>query len=206
MVKVKICGITNLEDALAAYFYGADALGFIFYKKSPRYISPLKASKIIRILPKKIYKVGVFVDADIRDIKKIAKLCNLDMVQLHGGESPEYCDRLSGVRVIKAFRVEKDFDFKKVALYKVYARLFDTFSKGLAGGTGVKFNWNLLKNMDKISKPVFLSGGLNSLNVKTAIKKVRPEWVDLCSSLELRPGKKNHKMLKRFMRIAKDKI
>lgn len=203
MVKVKICGITNLEDALAALFSGADALGFVFYKKSPRYITPEKAANIARILPKKILRVGVFVDSKEKDIKRIFRLCGLDMLQFHGEESPEFCSKFKGCKVIKAFRVKKDSDFKKIKRYKIFGYLFDAFVKDKPGGTSRKFDWNLLKKADKIKRPVFLSGGLNCGNVRRALKKVNPDWVDLSSSIEASPGKKDHKKIFDFIRKVK---
>jgi phosphoribosylanthranilate isomerase len=199
MVKVKICGITNLEDALASLFSGADAIGFVFYKKSPRFIEPIKARNISRILPKKILRVGVFVDEKESRVKSIVKLCNLNMLQFHGRENARYCKKFKGYKVIKAFRVNKEIDLAKISEYKAFGYLFDTYSKVKAGGTGVKFNWNLLRNMDKISGQVFISGGLNSLNVKSAVKKLHPDWVDVSSSVEYKPGKKDHEKVKKFI-------
>jgi len=203
MVKVKICGITNLEDALAAFLNGADAIGFIFYKKSPRYITPVKAGKISRILPKKVLKVGVFVNAKEKEIKKAAHLGGLDMLQFHGRESPEFCSRFQGIKIIKAFRVKEDLDLIRLGEYKTYAYLFDTFSKHKAGGTGRKFDWNLLKKADKIKRPVFLSGGLNCRNIRGALKVFNPDWVDVSSGVESRLGKKDHKKIRDFMRKVK---
>jgi len=203
MIKTKICGITNLEDALASLFSGAGAIGFVFYKKSPRFIEPQKAGNIARILPKKILKVGVFVDEQERTVKKTAKLCNLDMLQFHGNESAEYCRKFKGYKVIKAFKVSKEIDLRQLKKYKVFGYLFDTFSKVKVGGTGRKFNWNLLKNTDKISGQVFLSGGLTSVNVLSAIKKINPDWVDVSSSVESKPGKKDHKKVQKFIKVAK---
>ena len=203
MTKVKICGITNLEDALAALFSGADALGFVFYKKSPRYISPLKAGNISRILPKKIARVGVFVDEDIETVRKIARLCHLDMLQFHGGESAEYCRKFKGYKIIKAFPVKGELDLAKISEYKGCACLFDTYSKGKAGGTGRKFNWNLLRNLYKIKRPIFLSGGLTPGNVRKAIKLLKPDWVDASSALELTPGKKDHRKIKKFTQASR---
>ncbi len=202
MVKVKICGITNLEDALVSLFNKADALGFVFYKKSPRYISPLKANNISAILPKNIYRVGVFVDEDINKVKKIARLCNLDMLQFHGNETVEYCRKFKGYKIIKAFPIKERLDLTKLLAYKGCAYLFDTYSKTQAGGTGKKFNWNLLRNLDKIKAPVFLSGGLTSRNVRQAIQLLKPDWVDASSALESRPGKKDHKKIKRFIQAS----
>jgi phosphoribosylanthranilate isomerase len=204
MTKVKICGITNLEDALAALFCGADALGFVFYKKSPRFIAPVKARNISRILPKKILKVGVFVNEHPAEVKKIARLCRLDMLQFHGNETAEYCAKFKSYKVIKAFPVAKSIDLVRVLEYKVYAYLFDAFSKKGFGGSGKKFNWNLLNNIDRIKLPVFLSGGLSCANVSRAVKQLNPDWVDVSTSLELRPGKKNHKRINSFIRRVKE--
>lgn len=203
MVRVKVCGITNLEDALAAFFSGADAIGFVFYKKSPRYIDSIKARNISRILPKDIIKVGVFVDEKESKIKSISKMCALDMLQFHGSESPEFCSRFKGYKVIKAFRIKDKLEFEELRKYKIFAYLFDTFSKGKAGGTGKKFNWNLLRGKCRIKHPVFLSGGLNIRNVKLALKKVNPDWVDVSSSVEFKPGKKDHKKIRSFIRAIK---
>jgi phosphoribosylanthranilate isomerase len=206
MVKVKICGITNLEDARFAVSAGCDALGFVFYKKSPRYIKPEKASKIIKELPKDVKKIGVFVNAKEKTIRYIANLCGLDMLQFHGDQTPQFCQRFSNYKVIKVFRIKNKIDFKKVLEYKTPAYLFDTFVPEKIGGTGKKFNWNLLRKPDKIKRPVFLSGGLNSRNAKEAIKIVRPDWVDVSSSLELRPGKKDYKKIVEFIRVVKKVI
>ena len=206
MVKVKICGITNLEDALAALFSGADALGFVFYKKSPRSIDPLKAKNISRILPKNILRAGVFVDEKEARVKRIAKLCGLHILQFHGNESVQYCNSFKGYKIIKAFKVDKGIDLAKISGYNTFACLFDTFSKAKAGGTGKKFNWNLLQNIDKISGQVFLSGGLTSANVKRAIRKLHPDWVDVSSSVESRPGKKDHKKIQKFIKAVKDTV
>ena len=203
MTKVKICGITNLEDALASLFSGADALGFVFYKKSPRYISPLKARNILRILPKKIFRVGVFVDEDIKTVKRISRVCDLDMLQFHGQEPAEYCRKFKGYKIIKAFLVKGKLDLAKISEYKGCACLFDTFSKSHPGGTGKKFNWNLLRNLDKIKAPVFISGGLTSVNVRKAVKILKPDWVDVSSSLESRPGKKDYNKIKKFIQASR---
>lgn len=206
MVKVKICGITNLEDAQAAANAGADALGFVFYKNSPRYVTPIKAKNIIKRLPKKILKVGVFVNAEERTIKRIARLCRLDMLQFHGSESPEFCHRFSEYKVIKAFRVKDRVELKNILGYKTFAYLFDSFVKSRPGGTGKKFDWNLIRRIiNKIGCPVFLSGGLTEDNVREAIEIIRPEWLDVSSSVELNPGKKHQKKVADFIKAAKKK-
>ncbi len=199
MVKVKICGITNLEDALACYFYHADAIGFVFYRNSPRYIDLDKARQIGRILPKDILKVGVFVNEAEKKIKRIAEYCRLDMLQFHGDESFDFCSRFKGYKVIKAFNVCTGFDISVLRRYSVYGFLFDSCISGKRGGTGKKFDWNSIKCRAKIKRPLFLSGGLNSANIKYALKKIKPDWVDLSSSVEAYPGKKDHLKISNFI-------
>jgi phosphoribosylanthranilate isomerase len=203
MVKAKICGITNLEDAKASIDAGCDALGFVFYKKSPRYISPERASMIIQDLPPHIIKIGVFVNSKEKTIKRIAKLCNLAMLQFHGNESPDFCKRFSNYKIIKAFRVNDYIELKNVVKYKTFAYLFDTFVASKVGGTGKKFDWKLVSHIDKLKSPVFLSGGLTKKNVKQAIETVRPHWVDVSSSVEIRPGEKSHKKIREFIKAVK---
>lgn len=203
MVRVKICGITNLEDALAAVEAGADALGFVFYKKSPRYINPEKAKAIIGKLPKRIIRVGVFVNAKEAFIRKVAKTCGLNLLQFHADESPEFCRRFGNWRVVKAFRVKGALCRDEILKYKTYAYLFDTYKSSVAGGTGKSFNWKLLPNLDKIKRPVFLSGGIGLGNVKQAIKAVHPDWIDASSSLESSPGKKDHRKLQKFIEAVR---
>lgn len=202
MVKVKICGITNLEDARAAIAAGADALGFVFYKKSPRYINPKEAGQIIRQLPP-VIKVGVFVNERQKQIKEIARLCRLDMLQFHGSQTPEFCARFNTYRIIKAIRVKDKLDKKDILRYRAFAYLFDTFVAAKAGGTGKTFDWKLLKNIEAAKRPVFLSGGLTEKNVKEAINIVHPDWVDASSSLEIRPGKKDPSKVRDFVKAAK---
>lgn len=204
-MKVKICGITNLEDARASVAAGCAALGFVFYKRSPRYIAPPKARRIIRHLAPGIIKVGVFVNATEKAIRRIAGLCGLDMLQLHGQEPPELCKRLSDYKVIKVFRVKDKIDLEEISKYRAFAYLFDTFVKSKMGGTGRKFDWRLLEAIGRIKQPVFLSGGLNKRNVREAVRLAHPEWIDVSSSLEERPGKKSHKKLKSFMAALKIK-
>lgn len=206
MVKVKICGITNLKDALASVAAGCDALGFVFYQKSSRYVIPQKAKDIIKQLPPHIIKIGVFVDAPEDRVKRIAKLCHLDILQLHGDESPEFCQKFKNYRIIKAFRIKDKIDLPNILRYRTFAYLFDTYVKSKIGGTGKEFNWRLLKNLSGIKKPIFLSGGLNEKNVQKAIKSVRPDWVDISSSVEIRPGEKNHKKVKNFISLARKRI
>ena len=204
-VKVKICGITNLKDALNASRAGCDALGFVFYQQSPRYIAPEKAKAIIAKLPGDAIKVGVFVDEKEAKIKRIAKACGLDMLQFHGNESARFCAKFKNYRLIKAFRVDKKFDFKSVEKYHPFAFLFDSFDASIAGGTGKKFNWGLIRKVNKITQAVFLSGGLNAANVERAINAVHPDWVDVSSGVEIAPGRKHPQEIRKFIRIAKGK-
>lgn len=203
MVRVKICGITNIEDARHAADAGCDALGFVFYKKSSRYISPDKARRIIREIPRRVLKIGVFVDETEKNIRRIAKSCGIKILQFHGHESPAFCDRFKGYKVIKAFRIKKAQDLKGIARFKTFAFLFDAYAKQRFGGTGKRFNWKLVRHLDGLRQPVFLSGGLNAGNVSKAIEAVRPAWVDASSSLESRPGIKDPGKVKEFIRTVK---
>ena len=203
MVKVKICGITNLEDALFSFFAGADALGFVFYKKSPRNISVIRAQNISKLLPKKILRVGVFVNENPAKVKKIAQACHLDMLQFHGQESPAYCRKFKGYGIIKAFRIATQEDLDNLSAYKTFAYLFDNFSDEQLGGTGKKFNWKILAQSARIKPIMFVSGGLTARNAGLAVKLLKPDWVDVSSNLESKPGKKDHQKIQRFIQALK---
>lgn len=204
MTKVKICGITNLEDAQASIDAGCDALGFVFYKKSPRYIAPGQVKSIIKNLPENIPRIGVFVNSKEKTIKKIARDCGLDILQFHGGESAEFCRKFRGYKIIKAISVKDKVELKHVLSYNPFAYLFDAYSESKPGGTGKKFDWKLIRHLSHIKKPIFLSGGLNSRNVKRAIEMAHPDWVDVSSGVETAPGKKDHRKIKNFIRAAKE--
>ncbi len=203
MVKVKICGITNLEDALTSAEYGADALGFIFYEKSSRYIAPAEAINLIKELPPFITKVGVFVNESIEKVKQIKVLTGIDVVQLHGDETPDMCDVI-GNKVIKAFRVsgQRPVVSGQLSKYHVSAYLLDTYREGIRGGTGETFDWNFAVEAKKYGR-VILAGGLTPDNVSEAVKKVRPYAVDVASGVEERPGKKDLKKVREFIETAK---
>ncbi len=191
MTEIKICGITNLDDALAVCEAGADAMGFIFYPKSPRCVSPRRAREIISALPRGIAKVGVFVNDDPERIEEIAGICGLDFIQLHGDETPDYCRRFPASTVIKAFSPRIAADLKRAADYPVRAILVDAFAPGLYGGTGKTSNWELARAIGERC-PLILSGGLNSANIEEAIATVSPDAVDINSGVESAPGRKDH--------------
>jgi phosphoribosylanthranilate isomerase len=206
MVKVKICGITNLTDANASIKAGCDALGFVFYRKSPRYIDPERARTIIAGLKKPVIIIGVFVNARKATVKRIAKRLGLDILQFHGNESPEFCQSFKKYKVIKALRVKDTIDKRKISRFRPFAFLFDAFSPSLMGGTGKKFDWSLCRHLEGINAPVFLSGGLTERNVMQAVKTAHPQWVDVCSGVESRPGFKDPLKVKRFIKAAKSAI
>ena len=189
MIPVKICGITTCEDAEIAVNYGASAIGMIFYAGSSRYIYPEKVEEWISAIPEKIKKVGVFVNEKRKNIKTIVEKLNLDYIQLHGDESPEYCDKM--IRpVIKVFHVGTYFDPAVLGRFQVHAFLFDTYQKDKCGGTGRSFNWDLISCL-KTDTPIILSGGLNSENINEGIETVQPSAVDVNSGVESKPGIKD---------------
>lgn len=199
MTKIKICGITNKVDAVAAAELSVDMLGFVFYKKSKRYVTPAQAEDIINELPPFIGRVGIFVDEKGEDVIRIAEDAGLDMLQFHGSETPEYCSSFKDkYKVIKAFRLRAKDDLKRVNDYDTDYYLFDTRDDGCVGGTGKSFDWKILKDFE-ILKPMILSGGLDPENVEAAIREVAPYGVDVSSGIESAPGKKDLKLLTKFV-------
>lgn len=203
MTVVKICGITNLDDALAAVAAGADALGFNFYKPSPRYITPQHAREIIEQLPETLLTVGVFVNEEPAAVKAIAGEAGLRALQLHGDESSEYCRELADYYVIKTFAVSDTFDVQAAHEYKVEAIMLDTKHNSLRGGTGRVFDWSVAQQAALTIPKLFLAGGLSPENVQNAVETVRPFAVDACSALEDRPGKKNHERMRVFINTVR---
>lgn len=201
-VKVKICGITNIDDAIAAINFGADALGFVFYEKSPRCITYRKATEIIKQLPPFVTKVGVFVNEDPEKIEKIVKDTGIDVIQLHGEENPEMCN-LSRL-IIKAIRVKSLESLEPLINFKdlVSAFLLDTYTSGLYGGTGKIFNWDIAIEAKQFGN-IILSGGLTPDNISEAVNYVKPYGVDVSSGVEAYKGKKDHNKLKLFIERAK---
>jgi phosphoribosylanthranilate isomerase len=205
MTLVKICGITNLEDALVSIEAGADALGFNFYKRSPRYIEPHEAKKIILQLPNSVLNVGVFVNEDApEDVALIADEAKLNAVQLHGEESPSYCDELKKYHVIKALRVSDEFKPEDVLKFNVEAILLDAYSRDAYGGIGKVFDWTIARETQKKFPKLFLAGGLTPDNVAQAIKQVEPYAVDACSSLEITHGKKDATKVREFVKAIRE--
>lgn len=199
-MKIKICGITNLEDALHAASVGADAFGFNFYERSPRYISPDAAREIGKQLPSEITKVGVFVNADVETIRSLDE--TLDLFQLHGDESPEYVSALGGEKAIKALRIGRGFDLDRALDYSVKGFLLDTATSDF-GGSGRSFDWDIAVRFKEVVPEFYLAGGLTPDNVAEAIARVHPYGVDVCSGVESMKGKKDHEKVEAFIRHAR---
>jgi phosphoribosylanthranilate isomerase len=201
-VKVKICGLTNAPDALAAAQAGADALGFVFYDQSPRRVSGEAAAAIIPSLPPFIVKVGVFVNAPEDLVFRAIRQCGLNLLQFHGDESPEYCLQF-GLMSMKAFRIRDAASLDALPNYKTDSWLLDAFAPDKLGGTGHTFNWDLAIAAQKFGRPIFLAGGLTPENVAEAVRRVRPYAVDVSSGVESAPGQKDHAKVKAFISAAK---
>lgn len=202
MTRIKICGLTNLEDALLAAELGADALGFIFYSKSPRALTPDAARQIIQQLPPLVVSVGVFVNEPAAIVLEVAEMVRLDWIQLHGEEPPDYC-RFLNRNVIKAIRVRGRESLPQMQSYRgsVRAFLLDSHKTGQRGGTGASFDWSLAQEA-KVYGQVVLAGGLNPGNVAAAIQQAAPAAVDVASGVEASPGRKDHDRLRAFFQAV----
>jgi len=200
MIRVKICGITNAVDALAAIDAGANLLGFNFYSQSPRHIAEAEAAKIRPQLPKKVDAVGIFVNASAADVAVVCKSLKLDAVQLHGDETPETVAELArNLPVVKAFRVEPDFPLGILDEYpEAFAFLFDAAHTGQYGGTGRATDWDVARRA-AVGRRIILAGGLKVENVAAAVRIVRPYGIDVASGVESRPGTKDHGLLREFI-------
>lgn len=199
MTKIKICGITNKEDAIEASRLDVDILGFNFYRKTKRYVEPKIARDIINELPQSIAKAGVFVDENAEKVLEIAESCSLDMLQFHGDEKADYCARFEGsYKVIKAFRIKDKNSLKGVNDYDVDFYLLDTYSDKSKGGTGESFDRGIIEGFEFL-KPVILSGGLTPANVASVIRGIAPYGVDVASGVEKLPGKKDFNLMKKFV-------
>ncbi len=207
MIKVKICGVTNTQDALWAANLGADYVGLNFFPESPRKVSPKNAKDISTQLPPFVATVGIFVNEELSVITKLITKTPLKVVQLHGDESPEFCASVKalGVKVIKAFRLQGPLDPTILAPYQetVDFFMFDKYSAEAAGGTGETFDWAWLESAASLTKPWFLAGGLNPENVTEAIKASRPPMVDVCSGIERLPTRKDFESMKKFIQTVK---
>ena len=204
MTFIKICGITNLDDALAAVNAGANALGFNFYKPSARYISPDAAREIVNRLPTTILTVGVFVnETSPQSVEQLARQAAVTAIQLHGDESPDYCRAIENRYVIKALAAGADFDMQRALDYEVEAILLDTKDDKLRGGTGRVFDWSIALEVRRTVPKLYLAGGLGIENIEDAIKSVDPFAVDACSALEETPGKKNHDRMRAFVKAIR---
>lgn len=202
MIKVKICGITTLEDALVAAEAGADALGFVFYNGSSRCIRPEQAAAIIRQIPPFVQAVGLFVNEELETINAVTNCCSLDIIQLHGDEPPSFCAAIPR-RVLKAIRVRDAASLEQLRDYRTQAFLLDAWSPTAYGGTGSVFNWDIAASAAKNCR-IVLAGGLTPGNVAEAIRTVRPYAVDVSSGVESAPGKKDAALVREFIRNAKE--
>ena len=201
-VKVKICGITNLADGLAAAEAGADALGFVFYEPSPRAISIEAAAGLMRQLPPSVIKVGVFVNAPEALVIRTIRDCGLNLLQFHGEEAPDYCLQF-GLMSMKAFRIRDAASVQALPDYPTDAWLLDAYTTDRLGGTGETFNWDLALEAQRWGRPIFLAGGLTPENVAEAVRRARPYAVDVASGVEAAPGRKDHGKVKAFIQAAK---
>jgi phosphoribosylanthranilate isomerase len=207
MTLVKICGITNLEDAVVAAEAGADMLGFNFYSRSPRYIKPADAASIVQKLPSSILSVGVFVnEPDPGTVQRSVDESGVGAVQLHGDESPEYCTELKTQPVIRAFRTSEGFSAEEVLAFPVFGVMLDSFHRTARGGTGRVANWDMAIEVRQLVPRLFLAGGLGPRNIVDAITAVQPYAVDACSLLELTPGRKNAVLVREFVSLAKSVV
>ena len=201
-VKVKICGITNLPDGMAAAEAGADALGFVFYDQSPRHVSIAAAAAFIRQLPPFVMKVGVFVNSPEDLVLRASRECGLNLLQFHGDEPPDYCLQF-GLMSMKAFRIRDAASLQALRNYTTDAWLLDAYSPGRPGGTGETFNWDLALEARGWGRPVFLAGGLTPDNVAEAVRHAQPFGVDVSSGVEATPGRKDHAKVRAFIQAAK---
>ena len=200
MTRVKICGITTVDDALMAVAAGADALGFVFHALSPRNITPEAAAAIIREVPPFVQTVGLFVNMPVAYVNDTVEAVGLDVVQLHGDEAPEYC-RLMRRRVVKAFRIKDIDSLEPIKRYSVAGFLLDAWSPKAYGGTGMTFNWDIAKVAEQYG-PIILAGGLTPENVAQAVETVSPFAVDVSSGVESAPGRKDPEKVLAFIRHA----
>jgi phosphoribosylanthranilate isomerase len=201
MTQIKICGITNSKDASLVAGCKADAIGFIFHPQSPRYVAPEIVKGIIKGLPEGITTVGVFVNLDVKEVKKTVAFCGLDMVQLHGAESIDFCSRFPRSQVIKAFALRKEDDLAQLREYPVKAILIDAYDPARHGGTGEQADWGMAARV-KEHHPLILAGGLSLDTIQQAIERCSPQAVDVNSGVEIAPGQKDRAKVKEIIELV----
>ena len=205
MMKIKICGITNSNDALACAAAGVDMIGLNFCEQSPRYIRPDQARTIARTLPLSIQAVGIFVDSPVEEIRRVARDVGLRVVQLHGSESPEMCAELArDFEIIKALQIGGGFGAQRASAYPMCTILLDTYNERVGGGAGDVGDWELARATKKFASRLILAGGLSPENVAQAIATVNPDGVDVCSSVESAPGVKDPGRIQQFVAAARN--
>ncbi|GJQ60020.1 MAG: phosphoribosylanthranilate isomerase [Candidatus Scalindua sp. AMX11] len=201
MTRIKICGITNVEDATIAIDYGTDAIGFVF-AESKRKVSKEKVRDIVHKLPPFVTLVGLFVNETAKNIEDICKYCGLNTIQLHGNEPPDFLRDLKQFKIIKAFRIKNEEDIGQVQNYQADALLLDGYAENQRGGTGTTFDWKIVGKA-KTSIPIIIAGGLTHINVSEAIHISKPYGVDVSSGVEMRPGKKDKHLIRKFIDTVK---
>lgn len=199
---MKICGLTCPEDVAAAVDAGADALGFMFYEPSARHVTVETAEVLCRAVPSTVLRVGVFVDAAEDCIREVAGRCGLHVLQLHGQESPEFCGRFR-LPVVKAFQVRGPGVLDELVRFATAGWLLDSYVAGQRGGTGATFNWDVAASAVALGRPVWLAGGLKPGNVGEAIRRVRPDAVDVSSGVEQSPGRKDPARIRAFIQAVR---
>ena len=203
-VQIKICGVTNIRDAIACIELGASMIGLNFYRQSPRYIEPKAARRIVEAIPRSVQAVGVFVDSTADEVRSIANAAGIRSVQVHGDFSPETCRKLAReFRVIRAFCTDARFRPKETALFSECDILIDAYHPNLRGGTGLTCDWPAARATLPFARFLILSGGLNAQNVGQAIAAVTPHAVDVCSSVESAPGAKDYCAIKDFVAVVR---
>jgi phosphoribosylanthranilate isomerase len=202
-LTIKICGITNVDDGIAAAQAGANAVGFMFYEASPRHVTIDAVEEIARQLPTHVMRVGVFVNADAGFVFSAMTRCLLNLLQFHGDEPSDFC-RQFGAMSMKAFKIKDAQSLELLPSYHTDAFLLDSCVPGMQGGTGEKFNWDLAIEAKKLGRPIFLAGGLTPQNVAEAVRAVRPFGIDVSSGVESAPGRKDHAKIREFIRAARN--
>ncbi|MDR4497029.1 MAG: phosphoribosylanthranilate isomerase [Candidatus Scalindua sp.] len=202
MTKVKICGITNLDDAKTAIDYGADAIGFVF-AESKRQVSKETVKNIVQKLPPFVTLVGLFVNEAAERIEEICKYCGINTIQLHGNEPPDFLHNLQQFKIIKAFRIRNESDIHPIDNYQANAILLDGYVENKMGGTGTTFDWKIVKKIKTSSPIIIIAGGLTHVNVLEAIKIAKPYGVDVSSGVEVQPGKKDKQLIRKFIDAVK---